>query len=371
MKHFFRFSIFRSKISHINYWFVVSVTPYFWPQISLVLKLISHFSGFKPPGTTKIRHAMLLVSNLEPSKRIQVKGIDLTFATENWLKQSLRLDSIKVVDTLDRLDLELEDTVLVVSYDWLTSSNLWRGGFREIRLLASQARRLKLPTWIMFGDTFDPEYLIPSTMLVALTGGATILQSNTKSEGDDFGLVFSSGPHIWTMPRSNLEAFSSQIPWRKRENIVLLATSGEVRRKLFSEVIKSQLTEQKWKVQGTNHQLSWDEYVDLTKKSQISVTTCWLQQQYIVGSKRLKARIAKTTVTHRVWEGFAAGCVVVTNSNSVFDLLGFEAGVHFIELWTDEDLAEEINLPDEITLEKISTAGHELFSKIVREGISA
>lgn len=360
----------RGKISKVNYWVIVTLTPFLWPAVSKALGLLSRSSVFTPPGVVKITNALILVSDLESSKRIQVKGIDLTDAVENWLSQSLHIKSTKIVTSLEQIPKLTDETILVVTYDWLSSGNRWRKLFKEIRYIADQARRLNLRTWIMVGDSFDQEYIIPGALLVALTGGSTILQSNTKLEGDAFGLIFSSGPHLWTMPKKNLEVFSSSIPWMQREKSVLVASSGEVRRRVFSKIIATQLSQQNWKIQSTNHQLAWEEYVELSKSSQISITTCWLQQQYIAGSRKTKAKIARTTVTHRVWEGFAAGCVVVTNSNSVFDAFGFVAGIHFIELWSEFELFENIQLPNEIELEKIAAAGHDLFSRIVRSGIS-
>jgi hypothetical protein len=360
-------TIFHRRISQINYWFILSVTPYLWPLISRILREISQFSSFTPPDSGHIKNAIVLVSDLDPSRRIQVKGIDLTDAVESWLIQSVRLEKSSIVTSLNGIEISHNnDAVLVVTYDWLSSGNRWRMFFREIFELAAAAKRLNLPVWIMLGDSFDQEYTIPSALLVALAGGSTILQSNTKSEGIDFGLVHPSGPHIWTMPQKNLELFNSPTPWKDRERLALNASSGEPRRKAFSKVIELQLTKQNWKVNNTNHKLSWEDYVELTKNSQVTVTTCWLQQQYLKGSKRTRSKIAKTTVTHRVWEGFAAGCAVVTNSNSTLNSLGFIAGVHFIELWSETDPIDDIKLPNEHELEKIAAAGQILFSKVVR-----
>ena len=72
--------------------------------------------------------------------------------------------------------------------------------------------------------------------------------------------------------------------------------------------------------------------------------------------------MSSNTVTHRVWEGFAAGCTVVTNSNAVFDELGFISGVHYVELWSEAELNGDFPLPIDCDLEKIASAGHELFT---------
>jgi hypothetical protein len=352
--------------SKLNHKIIYSFSPYFWPIISFVLRILSRKRKFLSPDSGVFDSSIILIGDRDPGQRYNAgRGIDLNDALENWLRESIGLSRNTVATSINGVSLGKSRTVLVVTHDWLWSGNTWRTFFKEIRHLAREARKRDLPVWVMIGDVYDQEFTIPAAILVALCGGSTILQSNTAEEGKRFGLIFPSGPHIWTMPRKNLEQFESNIAWSDRENKVLIARSGEARRISFMKIIEEQLLKSGWQVQGSAGKSSWNGYVNLVKSSQVIITTCWLQQYYIVGSKRTRAKIASNTVTHRVWEGFAAGACVVTNSNAVFDSLGFVAGTHYVELWHEDEPIENIILPPESELMKIAEAGHALFSKLV------
>ena len=339
-----------------------SISPYLWPAISSLLLFLSKKRSFVPPGTEGVDSAIILVHNLQKGQRVGDSGLDFTDAVENWLTQSLGFEKILVVDSLEKAPNLDSRTILVISYDWLFSGRRWRGLFQEIRQLAREARERNLPVWVMLADVYDQGSIIPSSILVSLCGGAIILQPNTAAEARKFGLVFPSGPHIWTMPLKNLKQFKSKTAWADREKIVLLPSGGEVRRIVLMEGVAKRFSKLGWKIQSTNKTFAWDEYVNVVKNTKILVTACWLQEQFIVGSRKTKKRMSSNTVTHRVWEGFAAGCTVVTNSNAVFDELGFISGVHYVELWSEAELNGDFPLPIDCDLEKIASAGHELFT---------
>jgi len=335
-----------------------------WPIFSWVSNTIARSSKFVPPGSVQFDSSILLVSNLDPNQRRKVPGIDLTDSIETWLVESLKIKNCILVDSLDQVVMENSRRVLIVSYEWLISGNRPRHFFKEVRHLAIKARELDLVIWVAPTDPFAVWEIIPATILVAMCGGATILESNTVTEGKRFGLVFPSGPHIWTLPPSKSKQFYSDVLWRDRDHNALLAISSDPRRKSLMNAIAFILSSSGWKTNFSQLDLSWAEYVELVKSSQMVITTCWMYQVHLKGPR--KSKVPRTTLTHRVLEGFAAGCVVVTNSNSVLDSLGFKSGIHFIELWSEIELIEIIELPNEVELEKIAAAGHDLFSKIVR-----
>ena len=353
-------------ISRLNKRFIYNYTPYLWPFISFLLNTISKRNTFLPPGSKNIDSAIILVHNLNVGDRLgDAWGLDLTDAVENWLVQTLDFRETIIVDSLDEISQDNPRTVLIVSYDWLFSGRRWKSFFKEIRQLAHDARKRKLQVWVMLADVYDQGSIIPASLLLSLCGGAMILQPNTVTEAARFGLVFPSGPHIWTMPPKNLKQFESQVAWVEREKVVLLPSGGEERRRVFMEKVADQMVSSGWEVQSTNKTFAWNEYVGVVKNCRILVTTCWLQQQFLVGSKKTRRRMPTSTVTHRVWEGFAAGCTVVTNSNAVLNELGFIAGVHYIELWNDETLDGSFHLQADFELEKIAAAGHLHFTKLV------
>lgn len=355
----------RSLKSKVNKWIVYSLSPYLWPAISSVLYFFSKRKEFIPPGTEGLGSAVILVHNLNEGERVGDWGIDLTDAVENWLSQSLGFENTIVVDSLKKAPQFDSHTVLVVSFDWLFSGRRWRGFFKEIRELALEARVRKLPVWVMLADVYDQGSIIPASILVSLCGGAIILQPNTAAEAELFGIIFPSGPHIWTMPPKNLKQFESKTAWIERERIVLLPSGGEVRRSVFMDKVASRMSALGWRIQSTNKTFTWSQYVHVVKHSKILITTCWLQEQFLVGSKKTRRRMPVNTVTHRVWEGFAAGCAVITNSNAVLDELGFIAGVHYVELWTNNELGGDFLLPTDFELEKIAIAGQKHITILV------
>jgi hypothetical protein len=256
--------------------------------------------------------------------------------------------------------------VIVVSYDWLITVDLWKSFFKEIRKIAKQAKRLGAPVWIFPPDAFDLNFAVPTSLLIAKCGGSTVLQSNTGAEGNEFGLVFASGPHIWTMPPLVTADFSSELPWEKRKRYILFAISSDPRRKALMELISNGLLESNWVTKYSNLELNWPEYVRLVKSCRIIMTTCWMYETHIVGSKMTKRKIPATAVTHRVWEGFASGCTVFTNTNKVFDVLGFKPGIHYVEIWDQSTSIVDIRLPTDRELRLIAKNGHDLFSRIVK-----
>jgi len=304
----------------------------------------------------------------DPATYKSEQRLDLNDAVEGWLQETIGLSTNKRATSLGELSNGNSHTVVVVTHDWLWGGKTWKSFFKSIRSLAREAQKKDMPVWVMIGDVYDHEFVIPAALLVALCGGATILLPNTVEEGKLFGLIFPSGPHIWIMPPRILKRFEESIVWTDREKRILVAQSGESRRVDFMKVIGNQLSRNGWLVQGTEGTDSYDSYIKIMKNSQVVVTTCWVQQYYILGSKRTRARISPNTLTGRALEGFAAGATVVTNSNAVFDSLGFMPGEHFVELWDENESENRINLPTEAELEQIARAGHELLLKLIHTG---
>ena len=340
-------------------------SPYLWPIVSFGLNILARKRAQLVPGSKEIDSSVILVSNTGELDRSLEWGIDLVRAAESWLSFSLGFGPTPIVSNIKDVALGSSRTVLVITDEWFSTRNKWRGAFREVRQLAREARKREMKVWVLLCDTYDQGTLLPAAILVALCGGATILQTNTSEEANRFGLIFSSGPHIWTMPVANLRKFQADKTWLRRERRVMIASGGEKRREIFMERIERSLSARGWQVQGTNATFTWDTYVNLVRNSQIVVTACWVQHQFVVGSKRTKSRQSLTTTTHRVWEGWASGATVISNSTEVLKNLGFIAGIHYIELWDEKTQIEDIVLPPENELRRIAEAGHKHFSNVV------
>lgn len=341
------------------------IAAYIWPLMSAYLKRLAKPRAQFAPLDYEPQQAFILVGTLDSISSERVPGIDLTNSLKNWVRSSMSSTVIELITSLESLLPDNSKRVIVVSYDWLITVNLWRGFFRETRRIGKEAKRLGIPIWVVLPDAFDLNFAIPASILVANCGGSTILQTNTAAEGEEFGLIFPSGPHIWTMPPSLLADFNPNMLWEDREPNMLLAISSDPRRKAFMYAIAGKFSKTEWIIKYSNLELSWPKYVTLVKSCRIVMTTCWMYNLHIVGSKKTKSKIPSMAVTHRVWEGFAAGCTVFTNSNNVFEKLGFKSGVHYVEIWDEHVPVTDIQLPSEQDLREIAKAGHDLFSRIV------
>jgi hypothetical protein len=365
MKKFLRRDIVKLIYSVLRRKLKRQIVAFLWPVVSLFLSRLSESKARITPVDYEPQQVFILVGTLDASASERIPGIDLTLSLREWVHTNMSSSDIEMLTSLEYLPLNNSKGVIVVSYDWLITVNLWKRFFSEIRRIATQARRLEVPIWVVLPDAFDLNFAIPASILVASCGGSIILQTNTATEGEEFGLVFPSGPHIWTLPPRVLSSFSSETLWENREPNILLAISSDPRRKTLMEVIAKSLSESQWIMKYSNLELSWSDYVSLVKSCRIVMTTCWMYEIHIVGSQSTKGRIPSTAVTHRVWEGFASGCTVFTNSNKVFEVLGFKPGVHYVEIWDEHVPVENIELPSEHDLKKIAKAGQVLLSQIV------
>ena len=80
-------------------------------------------------------------------------------------------------------------------------------------------------------------------------------------------------------------------------------------------------------------------------------------------NKKVSLLLPNFVATHRIWEGFCSGSVVITNKNSILDSLGFKPKYHYIDL--DEMLDNNFKLPIDQELYQISTAGNKLFMSLI------
>ena len=340
--------------------------PHAWANCRVILKFISKFSTPYSPDSHAPKNFIILVGEEKSKDRRTLVGANLTDGVVDWINRKFRPINFTVVDSLDEVEVVIPETVLVITYDWLLSGPLASGFRFDIAKIAFSARVRNLKIWVILGDTFDQRHLIPASLLVAICGGATILASNTVEEGEKFGLIFPSGPHLWVYSDANLLEFRSAIPFQERQRLVVLAGSGEIRRINLMNLYSNFLEHTNWIIKSTNHSLSWADYMSVIKNSQMTITTCWLQQSHVTGSTNNKNRLPLNIVTGRVWEGFASGSVLVTNTNSVFDAYGFEPGKHYLVLEESPSEIHKVFLHTSRELETIAKLGQDHFFNLLQ-----
>jgi hypothetical protein len=340
--------------------------PYVWTNCRVILKFISKFSTPYTPDSKDPKNFIFLVGGKKNKGTRKLIGPNLTAGAVDWVNRKFCPVNFIIVDSLSKVEDVVPETVLVLTYDWLISGPLNSGFKIEIFKLAFIARARKIKIWVMLGDSFDQRHLIPSSFLVAICGGATILMGNTCVEAEKFGLIFPSSPQVWIHSDANLLEFRSGKPFHERQRLAVLAGSGESRRLNLMNLYSNFLESSGWKIISTNHSLAWSDYVALIKSSQMTITTCFLQQAHITGSTNNKNRLPLNTVTGRVWEGFASGSVVVTNINSVFEALGFVPGKHYLALKEFPSEIHELTFHTSRELEDIAKLGQSHFFNLLQ-----
>jgi hypothetical protein len=339
------------------------VLPYIWPAISIVLKRISKSAKKVEPYNDAFKEAIFLRSEYLNEKMI---GIDLTSAARSWIKDVLGLQLVEEIASSADLKNDFRRKVLIIDFDWIFSIHEKPFMFFKIIKLAIKARSLNMPVWVFLGDTFAVRYLPATCFLVAFCGGSIILQPNTPAEAEAFGIIFPTGPFLWSMSDKNCKAFFSDIEVVDRPKVVLLAGTGESRRINYMNELSQKLNSIGWDTTFSNGKLSWNQYVDLSKNVSAIATTNWMHKVHIRGTRKSRNRIAKTTTTHRVWEGFASGSLVMTQRTAVLDFFGFLPGKHYFELWSENDIRNQIIFMDKSEIALIANSGQNLFLDLVK-----
>ena len=69
----------------------------------------------------------------------------------------------------------------------------------------------------------------------------------------------------------------------------------------------------------------------------------------------------------RIFEGFCAGCLVITNTSPTLTKLGFKPNVHYVDcdLWEREGFV----IPDDKSLNRIAEQGRKLFFSLVESSV--
>ncbi len=357
---------FTSKIRHLiqelinryEYFIISFILPFIWPAVAKYCKSISKEKRFIPPHENHFDSAKILVGTTIPHIPIKHAIIPL-WSAKSWAENTLKVPSVEIAFNLKNVNTD----VVIIGGEWFKSTKPHYKFFIPAFKLANELSKKKLPVWFMLMDTYRLETLIAASILVAKCGGAIILQQNTKQEATKFGIPFPSGPHIWLLNRGNVSLFHSDTNWQNRKKTMIFGISGdENREKLFSK-LKNSSNLIDWEIIPTSHQFSFNAYRELTKQAKVSVITNTRQYAINKRIRFLRKYASNYLVGSRIFEGFCAGCLVITNTCPTLTELGFKPGIHFLDcdLWESENFL----IPDEKTLNEIANKGKQLFFSLV------
>jgi hypothetical protein len=349
---------------------IKKVIPLFWPLISILLTRVHRNRLNSDVNLLNLEKVLLLVSSKYESLGYTGKGIDLVRSVESWIAQVMPNANIVKRSDLYSTSLEHGNCLVVVTNDWLANEAPWRKLFNNIREILKFLRRNNSQVWAFLADTFDCEILVPASILVAYSGGTTIIQQNTARECRRLGIINPAAPVFWTLTRENVRPLRNPVAWSKRENLAIYAQSGDQRRIQFLGELSNRLAQNGWKLLPTKaNALPWEEYLSAIKKGKVSLTTNWMQNQYRdVYPNILRKRIPETTTTHRVWENFAAGIVSINNETKVLQYYGFIPGIHYLTFAEEHlKLLDSHSLENQLALEKIALEGQKKFQNLLSD----
>lgn len=349
----FRNLLITFKRSYANF-VIMKILPTLWPICSKFLGIVSKNNTLVYPQKGIFRSATIMVGLGKVPK-----SLNAVQSAVGWIKHTLEITDLEVSQKSPRESSE----VVIVTLDWLKLKSSHIFLFIPTIMFALKLKRRNQKVWILPLDTFNLQWTIPSCILSAVCGGAVILQSNTSQEAQRFGLVFPSGPHLWTLNKSNFSLFYSNLPWNERNRIAVFAKSGDdIRIEIYDKYHKF-IELQNYQVRTTSHELDWQKYRDLIKSSRICINTSLLQKVVFDRVGKLARNLPKNVVTFRIWEAFCSGSVVITNVNPVLGELGFLPQTHYLDL--DALLSVKLSLPDEAELMEIATRGQKRFLEVI------
>jgi len=311
----------------------------------------------------------MLVDDEDAEAHFAGVGADLVRNFEIWIREIIGVSDVQYRSHLNEQDMVSKDTVVVATYPWIINRihDPLHGGGRYLLGVIRHARKLGAPIWCPIIDVFSVRYSFYASCLAGFTGGANILIQNSVEQAKLFGLVNPSGPHFWLFPPSVQKTWAPSPLSSKRQRIVLIAQSGDERRVAYYSRAFRRFEDYGYKAVATSHQMSWPEYVSTVKSSTISCATCWLQPLFLKGPPRFRERLADGHITARVWEAFASGNLLVTESISALEILGFFPGQHFVSAPSEFDNWQSWEPPNDEVILQIAQNGHEKFLSLLKE----
>ena len=357
------YKIIRSIYNKYEYFIVSVILPLSWPIFVRLCAWLSTRKTFVPPVKDFFSSTTILTDRLQTSfasNRIMYYPHDLS----DWAKAKLGISHIVFSINVK----QVSSDVVIITPEWIKQQKSHFKSFIPILITGLRLRRKKIPVWAVIGDVYKIEYLIPAVILVAICGGSFICNSITSEEAQNFGIPFPSGPHIIQLNPNNVYLFESKINWESRENIVLFAGGSIMREHIYSKYHK-EFEKSGWTTIIPRRNFNWEEYRNLNKGARILIASSTLVEGAIIRLRFnfLRSKLSKYAITHRIWEGFCSGSLVVTNATPVLEKFGFKKNIHFLDI--DTCLGSNIVLPDKRIMSEIAKSGNRLFLELVNNQV--
>lgn len=345
-----------------RFWVALSRTP--WPFISFLLRL-THQRRAVRNEESRVNTAYVLHSPVpEPS----VRGQDITDGIVAWLSEVLDSKSIIIVFSLDEIEALKPDpqrSVILPTNDWLApfARQPLHRQFRE----AVRMKKTGLPVWGMLPDLFNFKNTLATSILVSLTGGAHPMSCNSVQSAKRFGIPNPVGHFFWALPELP-QRFRTVPRWSAKKLSALASMSGERRRQrvLKPLVPKVEAAGYTFNVSHSS-KVPYERYLKLLETSRVVLAPTFLQQFFIGGPIFYQNRLSQSILTGRVWETFASGCALLTNYNQDLEDLGFNMGIHYLELPVEAQDIEPWSWPEDKILKSVAHAGREHYLQLVAE----
>lgn len=345
-----------------EYLVISLVLPIAWIFFVKYFKHVSKNREFLPPKKNIFNSATILVKHIEANNNVLHTLLPLK-SVKSWAESSLNIKSVSTCTNSKNINSE----IIIITGDWFNQTKPHLKFFIPAFRLAREINKQNKPVWFMAGDTYNLHLIISASILVANCGGSIILQQNTREEALKFGIPFPSGPHIWLLNPGNLYLFSSEIPWNSRSNQILFAVTGDDKRKLFYEKVHKNFSKYGWEVIPGYRQYDWSSYRNLMKNTKLNITLSLRQSAVDKRLRFLRKRSSEFLVSSRVFEGFCAGNLVITNVNPILEKLGFIPNTHYLDV--NIFYQDNFQMPSNESLKSIAESGTDFFNYLVRNTI--
>lgn len=251
--------------------------------------------------------------------------------------------------------------ILAVSYEWFVyqTGRQESGGYvKNVMALARAVKRAGIRPLLVAPDTYLWALNLGYGLISSAGKGPVLVLQNTASEAQKLGIPNAIESVYWNWPDHRVAMWAPRVEWSIRRNRAVLPATGEPKRLDVAAKSAKVFVEHGWDCEDSGGR-PWSEYVSLVRESKILLTTSYIPDGAL--SSTLEMWRPDGTVTGRVWDGFASGCLVITNTTSAIVHLGFFPGVHFWDL--DRFLNSPKGLLDrhDTELQGIAERGHQLF----------
>ena len=279
--------------------------------------------------------------------------------------------SVEIISCDEVFSLKNDGETVIAT--WIAGTHVglsWYLYYLKIIILSIKLHRRKIPVIVFLCDTYYPDAATVAVTLTSLTGGVSIFVQNSRREIRNFGYSSFIWPAFWVPIVSNiLDAPNSQIPWKERKNICMLASglSATPRRVDLMNNLGNYMRNNGYDLLLSNGNFERQDYINLLGTVKFYASTNFVQEVFHIGSKRYRKKMSDTTTTGRTWNAFAAGMVLITNETDNLKELGFVPNVHYLDLINILD-SQNFQLPHDDELSIIAQNGRNYYKSLLEKG---